>query len=464
MATLRFLGAAGTVTGSKFLIEANGKRLLIDAGLFQGKKELRLRNWQPLPVRPQDIDAAVLTHAHIDHSGYLPVLVRDGFSGPVLATHATKDLCGLMLPDSGRLQEEEAATANALGYSKHAPARPLYTEADANLALRRLDSIPYGERRELLPGIAVTFRPAGHILGSATVQVELHEPGRPAQRVLFSGDLGRYGAPVVPDPTPVREATALLLECTYGDREHGPIAPKDALAEALLEAASRGGAVVIPSFAVGRAQELLYYLRELENERRVPILDVFVDSPMAVDATPIYARHIEEHDAEMQALLRSGARPFEPRRVHFTRAAQDSRRVNDVRQCIIISASGMVSGGRVLHHLRHRLPHPRNTILFVGYQGEGTRGRALQEGAREIKIHGQMIPVGAAIRTVSGFSAHADWREVLRWLDGFASPPPHVFCVHGEGPGLAAMKQRIEARGAGWTARIPEYREAVELA
>ncbi len=405
----------------------------------------------------------MLTHAHIDHTGYLPVLVREGFSGPVLTTHATKDLCGLMLPDSGRLQEEEAATANALGYSKHSPAQPLYTEADAQRAVRRLGSIGYGERRELLPGLSVTFRPAGHILGSAMIEIEIQEPGRATQRVLFSGDLGRYDAPVVPDPTPVREATTLLVECTYGDREHGPVSPKDALAHALVEAEGRGGAVVIPSFAVGRAQELLYYLRELENERRVPVLDVFVDSPMAVDATPIYARHLEEHDEAMRALLRSGARPFEPRKVHFTRAAQDSRRVNDVKQCIIIAASGMLTGGRVLHHLRHRLPDPRNTLLFVGYQGEGTRGRALQEGATEIKIHGQMVPVGAAIRTVTGFSAHADWREVLRWLDGFSSPPPRIFCVHGEPPALAAMRQRIEARGPGWSARIPEYLESVEL-
>ena len=463
MATLQFLGAARSVTGSKYLLEANGKKLLIDAGLFQGKKDLRLRNWAPLPIHPQEIDAAVLTHAHIDHTGYLPLLVRDGFAGRVHTTHATLDLCGLMLPDSGRLHEEEAATANKLGYSKHAPAKPLYTEADAQLSLRHLTSLSYGERRELWQGVSVTFRPAGHILGSATVQVDVQESGRRAQRILFSGDLGRYSAPVIPDPAPVREATSLLVECTYGDREHGATSPKDALAGAVVEASTRGGAIVIPSFAVGRAQELLYYLRELENENRVPVQDVFVDSPMAVDATPIYAKHIEEHDETMRALLRSGALPFHTRRLKFTRSVQDSKRINDARSCIIISASGMLSGGRVLHHLKHRLPDPRNTILFVGYQGEGTRGRALQEGAKEVKIHGQRVPVGAAIRTVSGFSAHGDWREVMRWLDGFESPPERVFCVHGEDAGLAAMKQHLEARGALWRAQIPSYLEKVEL-
>jgi metallo-beta-lactamase family protein len=368
-----------------------------------------------------------------------------------------------MLPDSGRLQEEEAAFANKMGYSRHAPAKPLYTEADAKACLPALDTIGYSERRELAQGIAVTFRPAGHILGSATVEVSIDEPGRTRQNIVFTGDLGRYDAPVIPDPSPVREATTLLVESTYGDRAHGAVLPKDALAGAVNEAATRNGAIVIPSFAIGRAQEILYHLRELENEARIPVLDVFVDSPMAIDATPIYAKHIQDHDAQMQALLNGGKQPFHPRKVHFTRSVEDSKRINDCRKCIVISASGMATGGRVLHHLKHRLPDLRNTILFVGFQSEGTRGRTLQDGAKEVKIHGQFVQVAAQIRTVSGFSAHADHLEMMRWLDGFASPPARVLCVHGEDKGLRGMKEHIESRGPGWNVTIPRYLETVDL-
>lgn len=463
LATLQFLGAAGTVTGSKHVLEANGKRLLVDAGLFQGRKELRLRNWKPLPLKPETFDLVLLTHAHIDHTGYLPIVVRDGYAGRVLTTHATKDLLGLLLPDAGRLQEEEAATANKYGYSKHSPAKPLYTEDDARESLTRLDSIGYGERRKLFDGIWVTFRPAGHILGSATVEIDVEEPGKRPQKIVFSGDLGRYDAPVIPDPVPVKEATALLIECTYGNRVHGEVAPKEALAQAVAEAAERGGAIIIPSFAVGRAQDLLYYLRELEDEGRIPVLDVFVDSPMATDATPIYVRHAEEHDEAMRALLKGGDRPFHPRRVKFTRTRQESMAINDVRRCIIISASGMCTGGRVLHHLKNRLPDGRNTVLFVGYQSDGTRGRTLLDGAKTLKLLGEQVAVGAKVGVVRGFSAHADSKEMMRWLDGFARPPKHVFCVHGESEGLEAMKAKIEGRGPGWKAHVASYLEKVEL-
>ncbi|MGC4113902.1 MAG: MBL fold metallo-hydrolase [Myxococcales bacterium] len=462
MATLQFLGAAGTVTGSKYVLTANGKKLLVDAGLYQGRKELRERNWKPLPVAPKDIDFAILTHAHIDHTGYLPVFTRDGYRGRVLTTHATKDLCSLLLPDSGRLQEEEAATANKYGYSKHSPAKPLYTEEDAKTALTKIDSIAYLERRQLCEGMAVTFRSAGHILGSATVEVEVQEPGKRLQRILFSGDLGRYNAPVIPDPVPVKEATALLVECTYGNRTHGAVSPKDSLAKAINDAFKRGGAIIIPSFAVGRAQDLLYYLRELENEGRVPQMPVFVDSPMAVDATPIYARHIEDHDEAMKKLLSSGAKPFQTRNLRFTRTRDESKAINDVRQCIIISASGMVTGGRVLHHLKNRLPDKRNTVLFVGYQGDGTRGRQMLDGATEIKMMGELIKVNAHVEVVHGFSAHADYTEVMRWMDGFTTRP-RVFCVHGESEGLVAMKDHIEKRGHGWKAEIAGYLQKVEL-
>ncbi len=463
MASIRFLGAAGTVTGSKYVLEAHGKRLMVDAGLYQGEKELRLRNWAPLPVAPRDLDAVVLTHAHIDHTGYLPVLVRDGFRGRVHSTHATRDLAALMLPDSGRLQEEEAESANRNGYSKHAPAKPLYTEEDARRALAPMESVGYDAPHELWPGLRVTYRPAGHILGSATVQVDVDEPGKATERIVFSGDLGRYQTPVIPDPEPVREATTLLVESTYGDRTHGPERAKDALADAVKDASARRGAIVVPAFAIGRAQDILYYLRELEAEGRIPTLDVFVDSPRAIDATPIYAKHAEEHDEAMRKLLASGTRPFDTRRIRFTRSVQESKSINQVEHCIIISASGMATGGRVLHHLAQRLPDARNTVLLVGYQGAGTRGRLLQDGARHVKMLGREVPVRARVSTVSGFSAHGDFQEIGRWLDGFRAPPRRVFCVHGEDAGLTAMKAHVEARGAGWKAYVPKYLEQIEL-
>lgn len=463
MASIRFLGAAGTVTGSKFVIEAGGKRVMIDCGLFQGRKELRLRNWRRLEIPPEEIDHVVLTHAHIDHTGYLPRLVRDGFRGTVWATPATRDLAGLLLPDSAHLQEEEAAYANKMAYSRHHPALPLYTGEDAERALERFDTIPYDAPREIARGLTVTFRPAGHILGSATVEVQIAEKGHRPIRVVFTGDLGRYDAPVLHDPAPVPSATYLLVESTYGDREHGDLRPRDALRDAVNEAATRGGAIVIPTFAIGRAQEVLYHLRELEAANEIPVLPVFVDSPMATDATPLFVKHRAEHDDEMRRLLERGTKPFHPQRVRFTRSVAESKAINSVERCIILSASGMATGGRVLHHLAQRLPDPRNTVLFVGYQSEGTRGRLLQDGAKEIKMLGQMVPVAAHIRVVSGFSAHADHHEMMRWLDGFRTPPEMVFCVHGEQTALAAMKERIESRGPGWRATIPSHGQKVEL-
>ncbi len=463
MTSIQFLGAAGTVTGSKFVVEASGKRVMIDCGLFQGRKELRQRNWRRLEVPPETIDHVVLTHAHIDHTGYLPRLVRDGFKGTVWSTPATKDLAALMLPDSAHLQEEEAAYANKLSYSRHHPALPLYTGEDAKRALERFETIRYDHPEQIDRGLTVTFRPAGHILGSATVELRVVEKGKRPVRVVFTGDLGRYDAPVLHDPAPVEAATYLLVESTYGDREHGSVRPKDALKQAVNEAAKRGGAIVIPSFAIGRAQEILYHLRELEAENAIPVLPVFVDSPMASDATPLFVKHKAEHDKEMRRLLDFGARPFHPQRVHFTRSVSESKAINSVERCIILSASGMATGGRVLHHLAHRLPDPRNTVLFVGYQSEGTRGRLLQDGATELKMLGQMVPVRARIEVVSGFSAHADHNEMMRWLDGFSSPPEKIFCVHGEQKALAAMKARIEARGPGWHAEIPGHGETVEL-
>ena len=459
MTTLQFLGAAGTVTGSKYLVQQDGRRILIDCGLFQGLKELRLRNWSPLPVDPKSIEAVALTHAHIDHIGSLPRLVKEGFKGPVFSTSATRALAGLLLPDSAHLQEEEARYANEAGSTKHDPALPLYTVEDACAALRHFETFEYGRRREILPGITLTFARAGHILGSAICTLQL---AGSRQRIVFSGDLGRYDAPILRDPEPVEYATTLLVESTYGDRTHGAVKAIDALASAVSDAVVRKGMIVIPSFAVGRTQEILYDLRALEEADRIPTLDVFVDSPMACDATPIYLAHPEDHDLDMTALLERGISPLATRRTHFVTSVEDSKKLNDrAGPAIIISASGMATGGRILHHLKHRLPDPKNTILFVGYQAEGTRGRRLLAGEKEIRIYGEMVKVSARVAAVSGFSAHGDWRELMRWMSGFRAPPKQTFLVHGEAPALEALRQRVAQNG--WPVRVPPHLETVQL-
>jgi metallo-beta-lactamase family protein len=461
MTSIRFLGAAGTVTGSRHLVESGEVRVLVDAGLFQGPKELRLRNRAPWPLAPASLSAVVLTHAHVDHTGALPLLVRDGFAGRVYCTPATRDLCGLLLPDSGRLQEEEARYANRKGYSKHAPnAAPLYTEADAVSALRHLDPVPYGERRPVAPGVTVRFHRAGHILGSALVELEVAGPRR--QRILFSGDLGRYGAPILPDPEPGIAADALLVESTYGGKRHSAAGPREALREEVERAAKTAGALLVPAFAIGRTQELLFTLRELEQRGEIPALPVYVDSPMAVDATPIFLAHREDQDEEMARLLASGVEPLRPSRLSFARSPEQSKAINSVRgPCIILSASGMATGGRILHHLARRLPDPGTTVLLVGYQAAGTRGWSLQNGASTVRIHGEDVPVKARVASIGGFSAHADEDEISRWLATFPSRPARTFLVHGEGPALAAAKDRMDRLG--WPAHVPAHLERVEL-
>ncbi|BDG07341.1 MBL fold metallo-hydrolase RNA specificity domain-containing protein [Anaeromyxobacter paludicola] len=463
MASIRFLGAAGTVTGSRHLVRAGGRQVLVDAGLFQGLKELRLRNWAELPIPPASIDAVILTHAHVDHSGALPLLARQGLRCQVWCTPATRDLCALLLPDSARLQEEEARWANRRGYSKHAPnARPLYDEADAARALDLLAPVRYGVRQEVAPGIAFRFHRAGHILGSATVELELSEPGAPLRRVLFSGDLGRYGVPILPDPEPARAADALVVECTYGDRAHPPGSPADALAGEVQEAVRRGGALVIPAFAVGRTQEILFHLRALEAAGRIPELPVFVDSPMAIDATALHAAHRDDLDDEMARLLAEGQEPLRPRRLAFARTPEQSKAINHVEgPCVILSASGMATGGRVLHHLAHRLPDPRTTVLLVGFQAAGTRGASLLSGAATLRIHGEEVPVRARVAALSGFSAHGDRDEVGRWLAALPRPPALTCCVHGEPAALAATQARL--RAAGWEAAVPRHLEELPL-
>ncbi|HEY6061274.1 MAG TPA: MBL fold metallo-hydrolase [Gemmatimonadales bacterium] len=459
MSTIQFLGAAGTVTGSMHLVTANGRRVLLDCGLFQGLKELRLRNWREPPFDPKTIDAVVISHAHIDHTGSLPLLVRRGYRGPIFCTPATADLLGVLLPDSAHLQEEEADRANRYGYTKHKPALPLYTAADAERALGQLERAGYDRPFPVAGDESVTYRTAGHILGAATVDLLLGA----GPRVVFSGDLGRYDRPILPDPAPVPEADVLLLESTYGDRQH-PAGTGDELARVVNETVERGGALLIPAFVVDRTQEVLWLLQRLEEERRIPVLPVYVDSPSATEVTEIYRRHVEEQDGEMRRRIQDGKDPLGTKKIEFCRSMEDSKRLNDLRgPVIIISASGMATGGRILHHLQHRLPDPRTTVLLVGFQAAGTRGRSLQDGAKTLKMFGEEVPVLARVETIHGLSAHADQAEILRWLGGFTRAPRTTYLVHGEPEAARAMAQAITTR-YGWVVRIPQDGEQVDIA
>lgn len=457
--SLRFLGAAGTVTGSKHLVDTGTSQVLLDCGLFQGIKALRERNWQPPPIAPGDFEAVVLSHAHIDHTGYLPVLVRHGFQGPVYCTSATADLLGLLLPDSAHLQEEQAEYANFRGFSRHKPALPLCTVEDAHAALALLQPRPYGEMFDVTSDVRAAFHPAGHILGSAIVSLDV---GRNPTRLVFSGDLGRWDRPVLPDPTLIEEADVLLVEATYGNRDHAPD-PVDGLARVVREAAARGGALIIPSFAIGRTQELLWHLRLLEERGAIPILPVYIDSPMAIEATAIYRRHREDHDEEMNGVLDSGGRPFATQQFNVALSRQESIRLNDlVGPFILISASGMATGGRVLHHLNLRLGDNRTTVLLVGFQAQGTRGRALQEGKREIRMFGREVRVRAKVEALDGLSAHADRSEILRWLRGFRRAPHRTYLVHAEPSAAEALESTIRSELT-WTARPARDGETVPL-
>ena len=461
-AIVEFLGAAGTVTGSKFLVEAAGRRLLVDCGLYQGLKDLRLRNWAPLPVSPSAVDWVALTHAHIDHTGYLPRLCRDGFAGPVYGTAATAELARIMLPDSGHLQEEEAAYHNKRGTSKHVPALPLYTAEEGRLAALRVSGVGYDAPLALAPGLRLSFARAGHIVGSATLAVECGE-GAGRRRVLFSGDLGRRAAPILPDAAPAGAADYVVVESTYGDRHHDAESIPEQLERAIRDAAERGGAIVVPAFAVGRTQELLYHLSALARAGRIPSLPTWVDSPMAIDATAIYRGHPEEFDEEMRARVGHGDSPFRYGDLHLARTPDESKAINDVPgPLVVIAASGMATGGRVLHHLRRRLPDPRTTVLLVGYQAQGTRGRLLQEGARTVRIFGDDVPVRGRVQVIHGLSAHADADGLVAWLRTVSPAPRRVFVVHGEPPAAATLAGRVR-RELGWDVAVPAYRDRVSL-
>ncbi len=463
MASLTFLGATGTVTGSRYLVEAHGARILVDAGLFQGKKELRARNWVQLPVPPSSLSAVVLTHAHIDHTGYLPRLVRDGFGGPAFATPPTVRLLHALLPDAAKLQEEEARFANKVGSSKHTPALPLFDQHDAGRALATLQALPFGQRATIHPGLDFRYHRQGHILGAAAVELRIKAAGGDHITLYFSGDVGRYDVPILRAPEPYPGSSFLVVESTYGNTVHDPGDPRDQLAEVIGEAVRRTGVILVPAFAVDRTQELLYFLRELIEDGTVEPLPIFLDSPMAREATEAYRSCALEHDAEMRELVREGDRPLAPRNLTIVGRVEESKRLNALPgPAIIISASGMATGGRILHHLRNRLPDPDTTVVFVGYQAEGTRGRTLLDGGTEVKIFGEMVPVRARVRSIPSLSAHADADELTIWAGEAAAVPGTVFVTHGEPEASNALATRFAER-FGWRCVVPSLGESVEL-
>ena len=452
MISLTSLGGAGTVTGSKHLLEHEGSRILVDCGLFQGHRELRERNWKPLPIKPTSIDAVVLTHAHLDHSGYLPRLVRDGFRGPIHATPATIDVARLILLDSAFLQEKDAEFANRHGFSRHHPALPLYRREDAVQAIEAFRPAQFHEKIPLGNGKELVFRRAGHILGAATAELRVG-----GTSVAFSGDLGRYDDAIMFDPEPIESADFLVVESTYGNRVHPRIDPADALGEVVERTVRRGGTVLIPAFAVGRAQSLLYYLWLLKRAGRLDLVPIYVDSPMATDATTLLHQHRDDHRLTPRICEQVCATAT------YVRDVDGSKRLSANRMPkVIISASGMATGGRVLHQIKAFAGDPRNTILFSGFQAAGTRGRAMVDGQREVKIHGDWIDIRAEVSDLEMLSAHADANEIMRWLGGFKTPPRKTFVVHGEAASASALRDRIE-RELGWACSVPAMGERNDL-
>ena len=448
---LTFLGGTGTVTGSKYLLESDRTKLLVDCGLFQGLKALRLRNWEAPPVRPKDVDAVVLTHAHLDHSGYLPRFIKQGFAGRVHSTRGTRDLCRILLPDSGHLQEEEARYAIKRGFSKHKPALPLYTEDDAHESLKRFSPVGFGETFQV-GSLRGAFQPAGHILGASIASLQSD-----GTRIVFSGDLGRSNDPIMNPPSQIEEADYVVIESTYGNRRHDAADAEEVLGSHLARALARGGVVVIPAFAVGRAQTLTLFISRLKARGAIPDVPVYLNSPMAIDATRLYHEYRSEHRLSMEECNASCA---VARMVH---TADESRALNSRSgPMIIISASGMATGGRVLHHLKAFAPDERNLVLLPGFQAAGTRGASLASGASEIKIHGSYVPVRAQVVKIDSMSAHADYAEILGWLRGFRRPPRKTFVTHGEPAAADEMRRRIK-EALGWDATVPEYGETVAL-
>ena len=443
---IQFLGATQTVTGSKYLIEADQLHLLVDCGLYQGYKELRLRNWAPLPINPKKIHYVLLTHAHIDHSGYIPLLVKNGFRGKILCTEATKALCSILLPDSGHLHEEEANYANRKGYSKHHPALPLYTQKEAENSLKYFHTISFEERVRIADNLYATFYYGGHILGASFIRLE-HEN----TSLLFTGDLGRQDDPLMYPPKEPPTSDFLVIESTYGNRLHDDTDPRAQMKAIINRTVKRGGSIIIPSFAVGRTQSLLYYLHELKSKHEIPDIPVYVDSPMATNATKIFSQY-----AEQNRLTKQQAKEICDI-ARYTNSVEESIALDNQKfPVIIISASGMATGGRVIHHLRHFVSNNKNTILFSGYQVGGTRGDRMIRGEKEIKIFGQMIPVRAEIAQVENISAHADYTEILNWLAHLKKAPHKLFITHGGIDAAEALKSQIEQRFH-WKCEIPAY-------
>jgi metallo-beta-lactamase family protein len=465
MAKLTFLGAAGSVTGSKYLVEAAGKRLLIDCGLFQGPQELQDRNYKPLAIDPKTIDFVVLTHAHLDHTGWLPVLVKAGYSRSIFANSATIELTTILLKDSAHLQQEDTMHALVHKDSRHAHPEPLYLPEDVDPTLKLMKSMPRSGGFDISPEFRVTSYDAGHILGSSSLELTINEGGKKIV-VVFSGDIGRYDQPILKDPvTPPSNADVLLCESTYGDREHQAGDPTEMLAQIVNRVAGRGGSIVIPAFAIGRTQAFMYYLRQLEDQQRIPHLPVYVDSPMALSATDLYVKHREDHDLEFSREEGSDGKgdPLNVHEFHLTRTVEESKAINNVKKpCIIISASGMASGGRVLHHLAHRLPDARNAVLLAGFQAEGTRGRALQEGAKSLKLFGQEVPVCAEVLEMGQLSAHAGKSELLRWLSALPAAPKQTYLTHGEPAAAQSLQGSIMERFK-WKASVARYLDTVPL-
>ncbi|MFB9857095.1 MBL fold metallo-hydrolase RNA specificity domain-containing protein [Paenarthrobacter aurescens] len=452
-ATLRFLGATDTVTGSRYLVDYHGTRVLVDCGLFQGYKRLRLRNRQPFPVSPASIDAVLLTHAHLDHTGYVPRLVRDGFGGPVYTTHGTNELCKLLLPDSGHLHEEEARYADSRGSSIHTPALPLYTAADAVKSLNSFRPVEFDKALDLGTGVEVTFVPAGHILGAAQLQIRVG-----AQSIHFTGDLGRDDDPLMYPPRELESVDVLVTESTYGNRTHPPGSPETELGEVVSRVAKRNGVILIAAFAVGRAETLMLQLARLRRKGLIPEIPIYLNSPMAIDASYMYQQHPDEHRL----------RPEEFKDMYhvatMTRTADDSKLLN-LRggPMIIISASGMLTGGRILHHLEAYGSDPKNAVILSGYQAAGTRGAELAAGSRELRVYGQIVRIRAEVVQLEGFSAHSDSDAIIRWMRSAPRGPRMTYITHGEPEASEALRLRIKHE-LGWKARVPEYTETISIA
>lgn len=457
---IQFLGATGTVTGSKFHISNDDGAWLVECGLFQGLKELRKRNWNELPIDIELLDAIILTHAHIDHSGYLPVVIDRGFNGSVLASESTVELCKILLPDAGYLQEEDAKFAAKKGFSKHKNPLPLYTYDDAIRSLQYFKSIPDRKWYQLSTNMRIMLRPAGHILGSRFINLSVDDKKRHFN-LLFAGDIGGYDSVIAVDPGQVKSVNYLVLEATYGDRLHSEEDPMQRLEEIINKTVKRGGKIIIPAFAVGRTQEVLFLLRKLEIEGRLPDIPIYLNSPLAIDATTVYLKFMHEHNFFQNG--KASAEVFKPSRLSLVHEAEDSKRLNALPgPAIIISSSGMMTGGRILHHLKAYLPDPKSTLVITGFQAAGTRGRSILDGAKSVKIHGIPVAINAEIDFVESLSAHGDWRDIMRWLEGFERPPETTFLVHGEPESLEALRSKIEDK-LKWNVVIPKYMEKFEL-